>query len=352
MKILLVGLGSIGQRHARNLRCLLGRDADLMAFRTRRLPHVITPSLDVDTSRNVEEDLGVQAYTDLHAALKENPEAAFICTPNSMHMEPAFACLRAGCDLFIEKPLSNSMDRVPELISEVAARGRIGMVGYQLRFHPCVKATAAALRERTVGAPLAVRATMGEYMPNYHRYEDYRSTYVAHADTGGGVILAQIHDLDYLYSLFGLPERIDAIGGHWSTLDIDVEDVASMMMMFTVEGRPLPVHLQQDFLQDPPVRGCEIVAERGKITLDFVTCSLVVQNRLTGETTTRSFPRFERNQLFLDELEHFLDCVKTRRRPLVDIAEGAQSLRMAMAAKESISGNKPVEHADGALAYG
>ena len=88
-------------------------------------------------------------------------------------------------------------------------------------------------------------------MPGWHPYEDYRALYAARADLGGGVVLSQIHEFDYLYALFGLPRRLFAIGGHLSHLEIDVEDVASTLMEFNVDGHILPVHLQQDYLQRP-----------------------------------------------------------------------------------------------------
>jgi predicted dehydrogenase len=343
MKILIVGLGSIGQRHARNLRRLLGADVELLAYRVRWLTPLITSRLDLDTSKNVEDELGIRAFGDLDKALAERPHVAFICNPSSVHLPPALAAVEAGCDLFIEKPLSHSMEGVAELIAAACRRSRVAMVGYQIRFHPCVRAVADALRERTVGMPLSVRATIGEFMPDFHRYEDYRSTYPAQARLGGGVVLSQIHEYDYLYSLFGLPTRVFAIGGHFSRLEVDVEDTASVLMHCVAGERPLPVHLHQDFLQRPPSRQCEIVGELGKITLDFPSSAVTISNRETGEVTVRTMTGFDRNQLFLAELEHFFSCVRSRQRPLVDLVEGAQSLRVALAVKQSMAEQRVIE---------
>jgi predicted dehydrogenase len=340
MKILFVGLGSIGQRHARNLRRILGDDLELIAFRVRRLSHVVSPELGMDTSRNVEDELRCRTFTDLELALQEKPDVAFICNPNSMHIPPALACVKAGCDVFIEKPLSNSLEGVPELIRAVAEGGRIAMIGFHLRFHPAVLALNQALKDGLVGRPLSVRATMGEYMPHYHRYEDYRTTCPAQSSQGGGVILCQIHDIDYLYSLFGFPRRLYAVGGHWSSLEIDVEDTVSILMECMDGDRPLPVHLHQDFLQSPPSRQCEVIAENGKVTLDFPSLTLTIQIRDSKEPVIQSFAGLDRNQLFLSEIEHFLACVRNRQQPTVDLTEGLQSLRIALAAKDSIESRK------------
>src|SRR5437016_6208860 len=112
MKVLLVGLGGIGQRHARNLRHLLGKSATLLAYRSRGLTHVITPELQSDESRDVEGELGIQSFTTLATALAERPRVAIICSPSSLHVEAAIACIRAGCDLFVEKPVSSSLQNV------------------------------------------------------------------------------------------------------------------------------------------------------------------------------------------------------------------------------------------------
>ncbi len=115
MKILMVGLGGIGQRHLRNLRALLGDDVEILAYRVRKLSQVITPTLQVDTNRDVEREYRVRVFGDLEAALAERPDVAFICNPSSMHIPVALACVRAGCDLFIEKPLSDGLAGLPEL---------------------------------------------------------------------------------------------------------------------------------------------------------------------------------------------------------------------------------------------
>ncbi len=95
-----------------------------------------------------------------------------------------------------------------ELVRLVENNNLQAVIGYQMRFHPCVKRLAELVREKTVGRTLSVRAEIGEYMPGWHTYEDYRQMYASRQDLGGGVILSQIHEFDYLYWLFGLPRSI------------------------------------------------------------------------------------------------------------------------------------------------
>src|SRR5262245_45887063 len=158
-------------------------------------------------------------------------------------MAAALAVARTGCHLFIEKPLAHEYAGVEELIEIVERQHLIATVGYQLRFHPCLTTTHRLLESDAIGRVLAVRAESGEYMPGWHTYEDYREAYAAHRAMGGGVLLAQVHDMDYLYWFFGLPQRIFALGGHLSSLEMDVEDVASTVMQCEKDGGLFPVHL-------------------------------------------------------------------------------------------------------------
>ena len=285
----------------------------------------------------------IRAFDSLESALSETPDIAFICNPSSLHVPVALRCVEAGCDLFMEKPLSHNLSDVQPLIEAVHRRRRVAMVGYQLRFHPCIQKLRAILEQGNIGRPLTVRAVVGEFLPFWHRYEDYRTMYAARGELGGGVILSQIHEFDYLYSLFGVPHRLFGLGGHWSSLEVDVEDTASILMEFTVNGRSLPVHVQLDYLQYPPMRQCEVVGENGKVVMDLIANETTLYADRQADAARFKVDRFERNQLFLDELKHFLNCVETRQEPMVTLQDGARSLRMALGAKKSIATGQVVE---------
>lgn len=342
-RILIVGLGSIGQRHVRNLRQLLGDDVEIWAVRARGLPHVITQTAALDHSQNVEDRYNIRVFTDLPTALNEQPDIVLVTNPTSLHLPVALSAAQAGCHLFIEKPLSHSYQQVADLINTVEAKNLVGMVGYQFRFHPCVKMVKSLLAENAIGNLLAVRMEVGEYLPHWHEYEDYRQSYAARQELGGGVILTQIHEIDMIFDWFGLPRRVFAIGGQLSSLEIDVEDVASILFECSVAGRTLPVHLHMDYLQQPPVRKHHLIGDAGKITIDLLDAAVTLTQAQAGEAKVYSFSDFERNQLFLDELSHFLACVQSGEEPIVDIAAAAASLRMALAARTSLVQKKLIE---------
>ena len=343
MKVLIIGLGGIGQRHTRNLRALLGDSVEIIAYRVRRLTHVVTPTMGADQERNVEDVYNISTFHSLDEALAEKPDIAYVCNPSSLHVAVTRACLIAGCDIFLEKPLADSLEGTAELVVLAREHKRIAMVGYQLRFHPCVIRLTEIVRSGVLGNLLGVRATIGEYLPNWHPYEDYRIMYASRAELGGGVVLTQIHELDFLYSIFGTPTRIYSVGGHWSDLEIDVEDTASSLMEIPFDGRILPIQLHTDYLQSPPNRQCEVIGDRGRVVMDLQAQTVTTYTRNNPTPEIFRIDNFDRNNLFLDQARHFLHCVKTREKPVVDIADGIQSLRMALAIKQSIAEHKPIE---------
>ncbi len=336
MKILFVGLGGIGQRHLRNLRALLGSSVEVHAYRVPRLSQALTDQLEIEAGADLVTKYDIRVHHDLDAALATKPSAVFLCNPSSLHVLVAMDAAQAGCHLFIEKPLSHSLAGVEALIEAVDRRKLVGMVGYQLRFHPCLQALQQQLRKGQIGRPLSASAEVGEYLPDWHRYEDYRQMYAARAALGGGVILSQIHEMDYLFWLFGMPKRIFTSGGRLSSLELDVEDVASSILEFEVEGHKVPVHLHQDYVQRPPSRGCKIIGDEGTIAMSLTNLTVERYDSKGQLAEKLSFEGFPRNDLFVSEMKHFFDCIEGRASPVVSLRDGAQSLRMALAAKASM----------------
>jgi len=341
VKALFFGLGSIGQRHLRNLRTIIGPELKVAAYRTRRRQIVLNDRQQVLENENVEEKYSIKSFRDMDEALSWGADAAFICNPNSLHVSCALAAANAGCHLLIEKPLSHDIEGTEELAALLDSKGKIGFVAYQMRFHPLIRLAKEIIRESGIGRLLSARAERGEYMPGWHPYEDYRESYAARSDQGGGALLSQIHEMDYLYSFFGLPRRLFAVGGHLSTLEVDVDDIASVLMACDVDGQEIPVELHLDYVQRPPSQTLRIVGDDGRIDIDFPAMTLVHYRH--GELVrSEEMKDFQRNQLFLDEMNHFLACTRGEEKPLVSVRDGAQSLRMALAAKKSLRSRQSV----------
>lgn len=336
MRILIAGLGAIGQRHARNLRTICGDDLELLAYRRRRLPHVVTETLERDDSRKVEAELGATVFDDLDAALGAKPDAVFVCTPSSGHIDIARRAAEAGCHLFIEKPISHTLDGVAELRETVAAKTLVALVGCQWRYHPAVRWLRNVLQAATLGPLVHADIDYGEYLPDWHPYEDYRTSYAARAELGGGVVLTQIHDYDLAWFLFGAPRTVSATGGHLSDLQIDVEDTVQAQL----EGGAVPVTIRQSFAAKPARRTISVDGESGSITLDLLTGRTSSHPRLAAPG---AFADYQRNQLFMDEARHFLACVSGDAEPLVPLDDGIAVLRVALAVKDAMRTGGTVE---------
>lgn len=336
MRILFCGLGGIGQRHLRNLRALLGDALEVHAYRVRRQRIKLQDNLTVEQGADLEADYGVIVHHDLEAALATQPQAVYICNPNALHVPIALACVRAGVPVFMEKPLASDLAGIDELLALVEEKQLLFYVGYNFRFHPGLQRLKALVDQGHFGNILRVSAEIGEYLPNWHKYEDYRQMYAARADQGGGVILSQIHEMDLIYWMFGLPESILCHGGKLSNLEIDVEDTATSLMQYRGAAGTFPIHLHQDFIQRPPVRTFKIVGDGGFAEMDLINTQLKVYNAEGELVESSAFEGFVRNDMFRDQARHFLDCVQGKAQPQVNLFDGLQSLRLALAALASL----------------
>ena len=336
MKALFLGLGSIGQRHLRNLRRLTGTTVEVLAYRRLRTVPMLDDRMQVVSDGGLNERYGVREIDDLDAALAERPDMVFVTNPSSLHLDVAVKAAEAGGHLFIEKPLATNWTGVEALMEIVDRRGLIATVAYQFRFHPGLRLIKGWLEAGRIGRLVSARLMNGEYMPSWHPYEDYRQSYAARSDLGGGALLTQIHELDMALWLFGRPHRLFCVGGHLSRLEVDVEDSAVILLECRHDTRPLPVTIELDYLQSPPVRGLTIAGDEGRIVWNHFTNTVTLDHRVEGRSEEHRFDRFDRNQMFLDELREFLDAVAGKGRPTVDLRTGAASLHLALSARCSL----------------
>ena len=140
-------------------------------------------------------------------------------------MDVAIPAARAGCHLLIEKPLADDLSRVDELRAAASKGGSRILMGFQFRFHPMIQRARVLIQNGALGKTLTAHAHWGEYLPQWHPWEDYRDRYAARKDLGGGAIATLTHPLDYLRFLLGEIETLTAIHGHISPLEVDVEDI-------------------------------------------------------------------------------------------------------------------------------
>ncbi|MCI9215753.1 MAG: Gfo/Idh/MocA family oxidoreductase [Dorea sp.] len=334
-KVLFIGLGGIGQRHLRNI-LKLRPDIQIYALRQRREQIVLDDKLHCIEGETLESKYNIHTVTTIKEAEKAGVNTVFICTPSSMHIDYAIQCISLGWNTFVEKPLSHNMDRANELADILKNNYcQTTMIGFQNRFHPCIKKAKSFLEQNLLGDICYVNAEIGENVTKWHPYEDYRRMYACKSELGGGVVLSQIHELDYLYSFFGLPETIYASGGKLSDLEMDVEDVADILMQFSLSSKKVPVHIHEDYLQIPASRKCKIQGTKGLLMFDLLTSVINVYD-MQGQNIYHEQFSFDRNDMFVEELKNFIDSAESRSSSLIPIEEGLSSLKIAVNAKISM----------------
>jgi predicted dehydrogenase len=334
MKFLIAGLGSVGRRHLRNL-ITLG-EQDILLYRT----HQSTLS-----------DTGLGDYpvfNDLDSALAACPDAVIISNPTALHLQVAIPAAEAGCHLLLEKPVSDSMYQVEQLQTSVQAGRCKVLVGFQFRFHPGLRHVKELLKEGAIGIPLSARAVYAEYLPDMHPWEDYRWSYSARRDLGGGVILTLCHPFDILRWLLGEVDAVWAFVGRLNKFAIDVEDTAEIGLRF--ESGVLG-SIRLDYNQRPPNHHLEIVGTQGTVRWDnrdnTVCLYRADRNQAAGEHVDDwdIYPvagGFERNDMFLAEMQHFQAVLQGETEPICSLEDGINALRLALAARRSAEGGNLV----------
>lgn len=319
MKLLIAGLGSIGSRHLRNLLAL--GESDILLYRTNK-----------STLAN-DELAPFPTFTDLEQALAQNPDAVIVSNPTAKHIGVALPAAEAGCHLFIEKPISHNLQDLDRLKQALEKHNRQLLVGFHFRYHPVLEQIKQIIESGEIGRPLSAHVHWGEYLPAWHPWEDYRSAYAARAELGGGVVLTLCHPFDYLRWLIGAVGNLSARVAKVSDLEINVEDHADVSLQFE-NGCMGFVHL--DYYQWPAAHWLQITTSNGFIYWDNESGSAKVYNAADKVWRVFNVPSgFERNNLFLSEMAHFLAVVKDGAPPGCGYEDGLQALRIALAVHTS-----------------
>lgn len=296
LRILIVGFGSIGARHYQNLTAL------------GYAPVIFDPL--------IKEHSTPQNFS--------NFDVALICTPTHLHISSAIEAARAGCHVFVEKPLSHNIDGLNELEAIVEEKKLITMVGCNMRFHPCLSFIKSYLAQGSLGQVYRITLEYGQNLEYWRPGQDYRKNYAAKKETGGGIILDDIHEFDLLFWLNDFKKVIDSsvLSSHASDLHIETEDQAVGTFLF--ENRVLGT-VSCDYLSERYHRTARIVGENGNLTWDFLTNKVNLETK-DAVTELFSVKKYDPNQMYIEELKYFLDCVNSKTPTSNDITTARKVL--------------------------
>jgi predicted dehydrogenase len=295
VRIAVVGLGAAGRRHARILR-ELGHDV----VAVRRFPgEGEVASLD---------DAG-------------GIDAVVVATPTAAHREPLLWAVERGVHAYVEKPLAEASTGLSELLDRADERGIVVATGYNLRFHPALETVAAAIRDGAIGRLLSQRLEAGQYLPDWHPEEDYRASYAARRELGGGALLTLSHELDLALWIAGDVVDVHGTTASVSALEIDVDDVAEVVLRHA-RGAVSSVHL--DLLDRSYNRRGRWVGEHGTIAWEWGEAVLLLPER----QSLWEADGYDAGETYRRALQDFLAAACDGRVPRADGRAGLRVLEL------------------------
>ncbi len=319
--LLICGLGSIGRRHLRHFRALGVERID--AFRTGKA-----------TLSDEGQPAPDRVFASLDEALAEHPQAAIVANPTSLHLATALAAIKAGVPVLVEKPLSDSTRGLKELEGETGKRKLSAFVAYNLRYHPALQAVRQIVRSgEPLGKPLLARIHFGTYLPGWHPWEDYRRSYAARRDLGGGAALTSSHELDYALWAFGPAERSAGMASGLHPLGTDVDEMSAALIRHA--GGVLSA-ITLSLAQKPASRGLEVEFERGHLAVDLLAGAWNVQTSDGAKTEYRPPDGFQLDDTYRDQARAFLQALDGEPGDLATLAEAGEALALAEKILETI----------------
>jgi predicted dehydrogenase len=320
MKVLIIGLGSMGRRYLRLLKEM--KPVEIIGLKSSRK----------EIDKKHYECHGIKLASDIHQAVGIRPDFAIISNPTSLHVESALVLAETGIPFLIEKPVSDNMDRLDVLLDIVKEKSLKVMVGFQLRQHPGYKRVKKIIKSGDIGKPLSLQGYVGQYLPDWRPNADYKQTSSARKDLGGGVILDLCHEIDIAISLLGSVARLSCFCDHYSNLEINTEDLADIILVHK-DGCQSHIHL--NYLERNYAWTTRITGDKGTVIWDYGKG--FVELTLPGDKSTRwEDPEgFERDDLFRAQLCQWFNVLESGMKPSVELQEGIEVTRVAVSAKIS-----------------
>lgn len=291
MRFLIIGGGSIGKRHIKNLQSL--GYSEIYCLKRKN-------------NEDFEKEFYVQAITSISELGSIKIDAVFVCTPTSLHVEGITIAIRLNAAIFMEKPLVHSKEGLEKIKKILHNYHNVFFIGFMLRYHPLVKKIKNVIESNLLGNVYSARLEFGSYLPAWHPWEDHKTSYASKKDLGGGVINTITHELDLIQYFFGAPGSVICDAKNLNKLQIEVEEIAEAI--FNYKDKLVTLHL--DYLQKEYDRNIKILCEEGKITWNWHDNKVVVKKHKEDPIEYPITEEFEVNHLYIDELKEFITLIQ------------------------------------------
>ncbi|MEM6160910.1 Gfo/Idh/MocA family oxidoreductase [Erwinia sp. P6884] len=309
-KLVLIGLGSIGKKHIYNIKKIYPECTIA----------VLSPS-----GKIYEKSDDYISLDSLQSALEFRPEAAIVASPAPFHAEHIAFFQRNNVPVLSEKPLAAS---AIELIRHQVNSDKIA-VAYCLRYLPATKIVKEILDEMLLGDIYNVVASVGQYLPDWRKDKDYKSSVSASSKLGGGAVLELSHEIDLINYLFGDLEVMSAFLRKDVELGLDVEEIADIVLL---SNKKIYCTIHLDFIQKVPSRFISIIGRQGRVDWDIIKNSVLLYNA-SGKTVLYKDTDFDKNIMYIDMLQDFIKLIKCESNSCVSFQQGMQVMSVIDAIK-------------------
>ena len=331
-RYLICGFGNIAQRHFRNLKFLQPECKIDVCTQKKKSYRIFNNNLDIRNTDNLFKEYDIEKlYHNYSIGLDSNKyDAVIICSLPPERINIAIDVAEKGYNLFIEKPLSINMDRIPQLVGMVNENNVKCAIGYQMRFHPVLQKVKKLIKDKFFGTIYRVEVTHGNSLNNWTKGRDLKKDFYAlDPEKGGGVVFSQIHEVDYIQWLFDTKMYTYLVLNNKIKYKID-DNLSILGFLYYNSGKfqveETIINLNLDFLSPTPVRKLRILGTKKSIDVDIINGSIWY---IEGEYS-KSY-EISWNNLFLNEMSAFLDSLEKRPNEyLANINDGILSLETAL----------------------
>jgi len=334
VRFLIVGLGSMGRRRVRNLKTL--KAEEILGF-----------DLQPERRTQVAGEYGIEVFSRFEDAISKRPDAMIIATPPDRHIEYAREAARRNIHFFMEA--SVLLDGLDSLVEECKGKSIVAAPSCTMRFHPSIRTMKSLLDQNTIGKILAFNYHSGQYLPDWHPWEDYRRYYVSKRETGGCREMVPF-ELCWITWLLGSVKSISCMKGKLSKLDADIDDIYQILLEL---DQGVLGNMQVDTISRIPYRFFKMISEQGVVLWDWGRRTVSVYNSSAKEW--KDYPQEKgrvvegyvmEDDMYVNEIEHFIDAIRGRHKYMYSLEDDKRILELLNASERSASERIRIEMKD------
>ena len=315
-KVCIVGFGSIGKKHFEIINEVFPDIKIILVSSKKNLDKIKQINICLITNN-------------LNEAIRNCPDAAFICTPAPFHVSQATKFVQNKIPVFIEKPISNTLDGIDNLKKFVNKYKVPVLVGYVLRYSDSLNFFRKKIIEKKIKHPNVAKIICKSYLPDWRPGQDYKVSASAKKKLGGGVLLELSHELDYAKWLFGELKVLESKIINTRTLKINVEDCANLKL---ISKKGTVVHIGLNFISKKKIRKCIFTNKSKSLIWDGIANKVIYKSN--KRTLEKKKFISNTNDIYKKQIIHFFKCVTKAAKPVVSLEESIDVLNLIIASKK------------------